>query len=132
MPPAEATGLSRGLHQDFPQRIIKGVPASISAQLRRQRLVHFRAGGAVGQFPHRGENRSRHFFHLLIINLVGRITDLVIILVDAVEIEDDRDAFFRVVEMIAAVKESLGVGRVVVFVVEIQLEITRVFYERSS
>ncbi len=51
------------------------------------------------------------------------IRGLVIVLVNSVEIEDDRDSLARVVVMITAKEEPFGVVRIIVFVIELQIEI---------
>src|SRR4051812_3960918 len=86
---------------------------------RGERPVNDGARASVGEFGREYEDRARDGLHLLIVNLVGRVRGAVIVLMDAVEEEDDGDAFARVVEVVATVEEALGVVRLVVVIVEL-------------
>jgi len=46
-----------------------------------------------------------------------------IVLMDAVEVENNRNTFLRIVEMIAAEKEAIRVVRVVVAIVEREVQV---------
>jgi hypothetical protein len=85
-------------------------------------LSTFGRSRTIRKLPSGRENSSRDFLHRFEIYLLDRIRDLVIIRVAAVHVEDDRHAFLRVVEMIGAIEELLGIVRIVVLEVEIQIE----------
>src|SRR5437868_10035082 len=74
--------------------------------LSRNLLVNDGARGRVGEFRCEDEDCAGDRLHLLVVNLVGRVRGAVVVLVYAVEEEDDRDAVLRVVEVVAAVEES--------------------------
>ena len=82
-------------------------------QLRRQRLIDLRARGQVSDLPKGHIDRARYFFHLVIVDLLRLVTGAMIVLVHAVEKEDDRNAFARVVVVIAAEEKAIRVLRIV-------------------
>ena len=90
--------------------------------MSRERLVDFRSGRIIRQFPHGGEDGSCHLLHLGIINLVGMIRLPVIVLVNTVELKDDRNSLLSVIEMIAPIKEALTIIGIIVFVAESEIE----------
>src|SRR3712207_4440435 len=88
-------------------------PPSQSAHeaLRRYLLVHDGARGRVRKLRGQDEDGAGDVLHLLVVDLVGAVRGPVVVLVDAVEEEDDRHAALGVVEVVAAVEEALGVIR---------------------
>src|SRR2546430_12038023 len=91
--------------------------------LRRNLLVNDGARGRVGEFRGEYEDGACDRLHLLVVNLVGRVRGAMVILVYAVEEEDDGDAVLRVVEVVAAVEVSFGVVRLVVVIVVLEVEV---------
>src|SRR5919107_5987128 len=96
---------------------------SAARQGRGERAVYVGAGARVRQLGGEYEDRARDRLHLLVVDLVGRVRGAVVVLVHAVEEEDDGDALARVVEVVAAVEEALGVVRLVVVVVVPDVEV---------
>src|SRR5438270_857608 len=94
--------------------------------LGRNLLVNDGARGRVGEFRGEDEDCAGDRLHLLVVNLVGRVGGAVVVLVYAVEEEDDGDAVLRVVEVVAAVEESFGVVRLVVVEVIFKIEVSAV------
>src|SRR5262245_42428544 len=115
---AAAHGKDLGAHAPWGRTRPACAPRAFSVRrLRLQWLINFRASWRVGQLPHGGEDGSRNFLHLLVIDLIGVVPRHVVIFVHARKVEDDRDAFLSVIVMIAAIKEAFGVVRIVVFVI---------------
>ena len=74
-------------------------------------LSTFWAARTIGNFPKRQVNRARNFLHLGKIDFVDRVAGLVIVLMLAVEKENDRNAFARVVVMVAAEEKAVGIAQ---------------------
>src|SRR5262249_29297992 len=90
----------------------------VPRSFNRQWLVNAWAGRPVGQLPRGRVNGAGDFLHIFVFNLFERIRRAVIILMHPVHVKDDRDSLPRVVVMVAAIKEPLGVVRVVILEVE--------------
>ena len=76
--------------------------------------------------PRESGRCARHSLHFAEVDFVYFVGHLVVVFVDAVEIEQDRDALARVVEVIAAIEDLLGIFRVVVLEVVGEIEIVSV------
>ena len=83
-------------------------------QLRRQWLIDFRTRRQIRHRPERHVNRPRDLLHLIVIDLLRLVARPVIVLMHAVKEENDRNALARVVVMIAAEEEPIGIRRIVV------------------
>src|SRR5689334_25320029 len=88
--------------------------------LRGERLVDFQPRGTIRDLPRRHVDRPRDLLHLVVIDLIRTVTRAVIVFVHAVEEEDDRNPLARVVEMIAAIEETIRILRIVVTRIERQ------------
>src|SRR5262249_37139156 len=95
----------------------------VSRSFSRQWFVNARAGRPVSQLPGGRVYRARDLLHVLVVDLFDRIRRAVVILMHSVHVKDDRDSLPRVVVMVAAIKELLGVFRVVILVVECKVQV---------
>src|SRR5258708_5108205 len=76
------------------------------------------------ELPHRQVYCPRDPLHLVEVDLLNLVTNLVIILMNSVEIKSDWYAISRVVVVVTAEKQTFRVLGVVVFVVIFQLQIS--------
>src|SRR5205807_7306418 len=102
---------------------LKALQFLVPTQLRRQLLIDFRASGPVGDFPQSHVNRARDLLHFLKINLVNRVAGTVVVFVHSVKEENYRNAFARVVEMIATEEEPVGIVGIVIAIIVSNIQI---------
>ena len=85
-----------------------------TGDLRGKRLIHLQPRRPVSDFPQRHIDGASDLLHLLVINLVCRVARTMIVLVNAVKEEDDRNSLTCVVVMIAAEEEPVWILWIVV------------------
>src|SRR5437660_8891799 len=69
-------------------------------------------------FPTRRSSDLRDLFHFLKINLVNRVAGAMVVFVLSVEEENYGNAFARIIVMIAAEEETVGIVGIVVAIVD--------------
>src|ERR1041384_3122392 len=108
------------------------MPAS-PRQLRRQRLIDFRTRRQIRYGPQRHVNRARDLLHLVVIDLLWLVPRAGVVFVYTVKEENDRNAFARVVVVIAAEEEPVWISRIVVLrvVSQVQKRFVHVLAERA-
>src|SRR6266576_3082018 len=100
---------------------------SPATQQHRQLLINLRPNSKVSNLPQQHVNRARDLFHLLKIDLLHFVAGTVIVLVLAIKKEDNGNALLGVVVMIAAEEKAITICRVVVAIIESQVQIFFVY-----